>query len=226
MAITHAGSMPSHTVESSGLAYFTEEIGSLRQALDTLRAYPGTEDLALQKTVATLLGECSERKEPLRRLTDWRLALDYRPIDISVIISFLKFLTELRSMDVPAIENCSSASHTKIAEVARQIVSLCPRLRHLSKHHKHHDAAGSMAFAIAEAMAENTPRVLSFQTIRKLLQRQSGSLRSLILDDIFLIDTDTLKSILFKLPALEVFKISAYNLSQFKVSLEDLISQQ
>ncbi|KAF9100001.1 hypothetical protein BGX23_007454 [Mortierella sp. AD031] len=193
------------------------------------------ENLVLLNTLPTLLVDFPERKEPLRRLTDWRLNIHYTPIDVDIIVSFMRFLPELTSMDIPGIDDWRFVNHTKCAEAARQIVRLCPKLRHLSKHHRAHDPSGVMAFTIAEAMPDNT--LESFYSKRfgsyngdfildVGLQRHSGSLKSIVLEELHKINTETLKNFFFKFPALEVFRIDERHYPGFKISMEDLASQK
>ncbi|KAG0195368.1 hypothetical protein BGX33_003493, partial [Mortierella sp. NVP41] len=205
----------------------------------TLQRSPGSKDMILQDTATTLLGDFPERKEPLRRLTDWRLVMDFSSIELDVIVSFLKFLPELTSMGVPAFVNLSSANDTnKFAEAARQIVGLCPKLRHLSKRHRAHDRAGALAFALAEAMAENSlesfhsyyhatniPTTFILGTELQL-QRHSQSLKSIILETNCRIGPAAFRNFLFEFPALEVLKVGDVNNCWLNINLEAQTSRQ
>ncbi|KAF9094225.1 hypothetical protein BGX29_009609 [Mortierella sp. GBA35] len=199
-----------------------------------LRKLPGSEDCALWDAVTTLLGTFPERKEALGRLKDWRLSVQGKPIDADAFVSFLRFLPELTSMEIPTIAYQSPPICPECTKAARQIVDLCPKLRHLRKC-RGLGPSETMAFTIAEAMPENTlesfySRQFGNYDDRYIpdlgLQRHSGSLKSIVFEELSKIDMDTHKNLLFEFPALEVFKIDEGGYSELKgITMEDLSSQ-
>ncbi|KAG0366262.1 hypothetical protein BGX24_003783 [Mortierella sp. AD032] len=184
----------------------------------------------LSDTVSALLGPITGRKEPLGKLTDWRLITNRIDIDVEVFISVLKFLPELTSMDVPSI-GFQAPVHT--FDAAIRISKACPKLRNLSKRHIHTDKEGTMVMALLHNIPINTVESLQIarltedvRTFGDALDFHKESIKSIVFDECRWIAAESLVSIFFQSSVLEVFRISMYRGSMFKVLLEDLVRQQ
>ncbi|KAF9115772.1 hypothetical protein BGW39_002967, partial [Mortierella sp. 14UC] len=188
------------------------------------------EDAYLSDTMSALLGPIVERKEPLRRLTDWKLINRYGNIDGDIFISLLEFLPELTSMDVPSI-GFQAPVHT--FDAATRISKACPKLRNLSKRHIHTDKEGTMALALLHKMPINTVESLQVawlsedvRTFGDGLGFHRESVKSIVFDVCRWIAAESLASIFFQSSALEVFRISMNHASVFKIPLEGMVRQQ
>ncbi|KAG9066009.1 hypothetical protein KI688_001225 [Linnemannia hyalina] len=188
------------------------------------------DEVRLVDTVSALLGPITERKEPLRRLTDWGLVITFGDIEADVIVPLFEFLPELVSIDVPSI-GLQAPVHT--FDVATRISKACPKLRHLRKLHTYTDKEGTMALAFLHSMPVNTVESLHIaqlsedvRTFGDGLDFHKESIKSIVFDRCRWIDVDSLVSIFFQSSNLEVFRISRSFYSRFEIPLECLVTQQ
>lgn len=188
------------------------------------------EKVYLVDTVSALLGPIKERKEPLRRLTDWGLVISFGNIEADVVVPLFELLPELVSIDVPSI-GLQAPVHT--FDVATRISKACPKLRHLRKLHTHTDKEGTMALAFLHNMPVNTVESLHIarlsedvRTFGDGLDFHKGSIKSIVFEGCRWIDADSLVSIFFQSSILEVFRISMSFDSRFEIPLERLITQE
>ncbi|KAF9117607.1 hypothetical protein BGX30_005312, partial [Mortierella sp. GBA39] len=188
------------------------------------------DEVRLVDTVSALLGPITERKEPLRRLTDWGLVISFGDIEADVIVPLFELLPELVSIDVPSI-GLQAPVHT--FDVATRISKACPKLRHLRKLHTYTDKEGTMALAFLHNMPVNTVESLHIarlsedvRTFGDGLDLHKESIKSIVFDRCRWIDVDSLVSIFFQSSILEVFRISMSLYSRFEIPLERLVTQQ
>ena len=188
------------------------------------------EKVRLVDTVSALLGAITERKEPLRRLTDWGLVISFGDIEADIVVPLFEFLPELVSIDVPSI-GLQEPVHT--FDVATRISKACPNLRHLRKLHTYTDKEGTMALAFLHNMPVNTVESLHIarlsedvRTFGDGLDFHKGSIKSIVFDGCRWINVDSLVSIFFQSLILEVFRISMTFDSRFEIPLERLVTQQ
>ncbi|KAG0053027.1 hypothetical protein BGZ89_003028 [Linnemannia elongata] len=222
-AIVH--SLPA-LLESFSLHYGTFQI----QRLPPPNEEVNDEEVRLVDRAAALLGPITERREPLRRLTDWGLVIDYGNIEANFVVPLFELFPELITMDVPSI-GFQAPVHT--FDVATRISKACPKLRHLRKLHTHTDKEGTMALAFLHNMPVNTVESLHIarlsedvRTFGDGLDFHKGSIKSIIFDGCRWIDADSLVSIFFQSSILEVFRISMSSDSRFEIPLERLVTQQ
>ncbi|KAF9118470.1 hypothetical protein BGW39_001157 [Mortierella sp. 14UC] len=187
----------------------------------------------LVEALSTFLEPPIERKEPLRRLTDWGLIIESTLIDSAVYISLLKYFPEVVSMDVPAILNPNPQEDNEIAAVAQRIVPRCPKLKNLRKRHVVEDVRCQMPFMVADRMPHNT--LESFQCthlqddkqhyycLDSRLMYQSRSLKRILLDEIVKVSSSTIRNILLQYPELEVFRVTESPHRRVQVSVAGLI---
>ncbi|KAK3822464.1 MAG: hypothetical protein JOS17DRAFT_753654 [Linnemannia elongata] len=188
------------------------------------------EKVHLVDTVSVLLGPIKERKEPLRRLTDWGLVINFGDIEADVVVPLFELLPELASIDVPSI-GFQAPVHT--FDVAIRISKACPKLRHLRKLHTHTDMEGTMALAFLHNMPVNTVESLHIvrlsedvRTFGDGIDFHKGSIKSIVFDQCRWIDANSLVSIFFQSSILEVFRISMSFESRFEIPLERLVTQK
>ncbi|KAF9546019.1 hypothetical protein EC957_010295 [Mortierella hygrophila] len=188
------------------------------------------DEARLVDTVSALIGPITERKEPLRRLTDWGLVITFGDIEADVVVPLFEFLPELVSIDVPSI-GLQAPVHT--FDVATRISKACPKLRHLRKLHTYTDKEGTMALAFLHSMPVNTVESLHIarlsedvRTFGDGLDFHKESIKSIVFDGCRWIDADSLVSIFFQSSNLEVFRISMSLYSRFEIPLERLVTQQ
>ncbi|KAF9118469.1 hypothetical protein BGW39_001156 [Mortierella sp. 14UC] len=202
----------------------------------TSESAKGEQRTALMDMVSKRLGPIKKRKEPLRRLTDWSLTVQSAHVDGSTFISLLKYLPELLSIDVPAVNNTISQHDPQINNIAHRIITHCPKLKHLRSRCVGPYARGALACRIAKLKPRNTLESFQFtnldDTIRQSLcfdtriAHHKQSIKRIVLDDWVKVRASTFKNILCQHSALEVFKTSASKLCQRKVEFGALSSDQ
>ncbi|KAK5808480.1 hypothetical protein F5H01DRAFT_352172 [Linnemannia elongata] len=167
----------------------------------------------------------------LSNLTQWRFMHDDVDDLSDIICSILESCPNLRSMDVPSL-----GGPQQIERLKRLVANCLPHLQSLSQHDLEHGTMndGTAMFTVTNAMRPDTLELVYilqyseiFPTIDRELQRHKRSLKWIELDDCMGIESETITSLLFQYPALEVLKVNTFDYTRgVEVDIEQLVEKK